>query len=97
VVNYAPIFDGLRSIVTNNTKPPFERLATVTEGANQKLGMECSYCSYKQECWKESNGGKGLRAYQYAGKITWLTQVNKVPKVPEITDKILSGGQEDGV
>ena len=96
VVAYAPIFGGLREIVTNNIKPPFERLATVTEGSNQKLGMECSYCSYKQECWKESNGGKGLRAYQYAGKIMWLTEVKKEPRVPEITDKLMAGGTDDG-
>lgn len=95
-VNYSPIFGGLKEIVTNNIKPPFERLATVTEGSNQKLGMECSYCSYKQECWKEANGGKGLRAFQYAGKVMWLTEVKKEPKVPEITDKILTGG-DDGI
>jgi len=93
-VNFGPIFGGLKEIVTNNIKPPFERLATVTEGSNQKLGMECNYCSYKQECWKESNGGKGLRAFQYAGKIMWLTEVKKEPKVPEITDKILTGGDD---
>ncbi len=64
------------------------RLAVVPDGeaGNMKLSTECSYCEFKKDCWKDTNGGKGLRAFAYAGgKVTFLTQVNKMPRVPEIT------------
>lgn len=89
------LLDDLNMVVTNKVTPPFTRLPTVTEGSNQKLGMECSYCSYKQECWKDANGGKGLRAFGYAGKVVWLTEVKKEPRVPEIT--VISGDDGDGL
>lgn len=64
-----------------STTPPREFCyADVPDGTsgNMKLSAGCSYCDYKFQC------RKGLRAFAYAGAPRYLTQVNKVPKVPEI-------------
>jgi hypothetical protein len=64
------------------------RLPTVVHTAGQKLGVNCSYCPYKQECWKDSNGGKGLRTFIYSTGPLFLTEVTNTPRVTEITHLI---------
>ena len=51
---------------------------------NRKLGISCSYCGYKEECWSDSNGGKGLRTFIYRQGPVFLTEVKKTPKVTEV-------------
>lgn len=69
--------------LTNNVG----RLEAVPEGAsgNMKLDTECSYCAFKNSCWSDANGGKGLRAFSYSNKVMFLTKVVREPKVTEIT------------
>ena len=49
---------------------------------NRKLGLNCSYCSFKHTCWP------GLRTFAYkAGKgvrYEYLTEVKSLPKVEEV-------------
>ena len=52
---------------------------------NMKLPRGCMYCRHKIECHKDSNNGKGLRVFQYAKGLSYLTRVVKQPKVQEIT------------
>ena len=56
---------------------------------NRKLCMSCSYCGYKEECWADSNGGKGLRTFLYKNHNGVMpvsfTRIVKEPKVPEVT------------
>ena len=47
------------------------------KSGNRKLGIECSYCSFKQQCWP------GLRGFAYSGKPVYLTEVAREPNVPE--------------
>lgn len=56
------------------------RLADVPEGSsgNRKLCTECSYCDFKKHCWPE------LRAFAYSNGPMFLTEVARMPKVPEI-------------
>lgn len=54
------------------------------EGGNRKLGVNCSYCPFKQECWKDSNGGLGLRSFIYSTGPVYLTTVVKEPKTVEV-------------
>ena len=54
------------------------------KSGNQCLPMSCSYCSYKNECWKDSNGGRGLRTFAYNHKPIHFTTIAREPKVPEI-------------
>lgn len=55
------------------------------KSGNRSLPMACSYCPSKQECWKDSNGGEGLRTFAYNHKPVHFTTIVRVPKVPEIT------------
>lgn len=68
--------------------PPAEKCYTPTKagtGGNKELPKSCYYCPFKFDCWKDSNGGRGLRGFQYAGGVKYLVDVAKIPKVPEVT------------
>jgi hypothetical protein len=67
-------------------KPTDFRMAEVPDGksGNMKLNTKCSYCDFREHCWKDSNGGKGLRTFLYGNGPVYLTDVKREPKVPEI-------------
>ena len=50
---------------------------------NRKLSVECSYCSFKVDCWDDSNDGKGLRKFIYSNGPRWFTEIKKEPNVSE--------------
>lgn len=50
---------------------------TLITNGNRKLGVNCSYCAFKEECWP------GLRTYVYSSGPVFLTKVVKEPKVAE--------------
>ena len=56
------------------------------KSGNRKLAIGCIYCPYKEDCWKDANGGQGLRKFKYSNGIRYLTQVGKVPDVQEVTN-----------
>lgn len=47
------------------------------KSGNRKLGVSCSYCAYKIQCWP------GLRTYIYSDGPRFLTRVEREPKVSE--------------
>ena len=51
---------------------------------NMKLCTSCSYCSYKEECWKDANDGVGIRTFLYSGGPVYLVRVEDVPRVTEV-------------
>lgn len=51
---------------------------------NLALDIECSYCPYKKECWKDANKGKGVRTFAYSNGPKYLVHVVTEPKVREI-------------
>lgn len=55
------------------------------KSGNMVLGTNCSYCPFKTECWKDANGGIGLRTFIYAKGPVHFTQVVKEPDVYEVT------------
>lgn len=61
--------------------PPERGFEDVPDGksGNRKLGMNCSYCAFKDKCWP------GLRTFAYSGKPVFLTKVIREPKVQELT------------
>ncbi len=76
----------LLTVALGRPKEPMRHYKLVPEGksGNMKLCMECSYCPFKQECWKDANHGEGLKAYAYSyGPVFLGVEVNK-PRVPEI-------------
>lgn len=66
--------------------PPDLCYLPVPEGVkgNMKLARQCQYCNFKFECHKDSNEGKGLRAFKYARGPVYFTEVVSEPKVEEI-------------
>lgn len=57
------------------------------KSGNLKLGLNCSYCPFKRECWKDANGGQGLRKFIYYRGPVWLTHVEREPNVEEVKDE----------
>lgn len=53
------------------------------KSGNMKLGIECSYCSFKKECWKDANNGVGIRTFIYSTYPEHLVKVVREPKVYE--------------
>jgi len=69
------------------TSPPERSYNPVphNKSGNEKLGVSCSYCAFKKECWKDSNDGKGLRTFLYSTGPIFLTTVKREPNgIPEV-------------
>lgn len=67
------------AINDDGVPPPRTFAAEDKPNGNEGLGTACSYCEFKKKCWP------GLRTFLYSNGPQFLTKVNKVPKVPEIT------------
>lgn len=79
-----PRITHLRDVI-NNPEPPERCYDPVPEGksGNMKLGIGCSYCEFKDDCYKDANGGAGLRKFFYSRGPVWLSRVVREPKVGE--------------
>lgn len=57
------------------------------KSGNMKLPVACSYCPFKQQCWRDANNGQGLRTFLYSHGPVHFTDIKRQPssKVPEIT------------
>lgn len=79
-----PRIKELRNVLANSSPPP-RCYPDQPEGksGNRKLGVGCSYCPFKEECWSDANDGKGLRKFYYSRGPVWLTKVRKEPRVDE--------------
>lgn len=66
--------------VVNGDQVPERGFDPISEGAsgNKKLGVNCSYCSFKEKCHP------GLRTFLYSYGPCYLTTVVREPKVPEV-------------
>lgn len=75
----------LRQVI-QSPEPPERCYSDVPEGksGNRKLSIGCSYCPVKEDCWRDANGGKGLRRFVYARGPVFLTEVKKEPRVDEV-------------
>lgn len=77
-VDYTALVDSKRAMVGSD-EPPDRGFTDVPDGksGNRKLGTECSYCPFKSTCWP------GLRTFTYSNGPTFLTKVEREPKVEE--------------
>lgn len=76
----------LRDVIASESKPPrCYRDEEDGKSGNRKLGLNCSYCSFKTDCWSDANQGRGLRTFLYSGKPRFLTNVVRTPDVIEVT------------
>jgi hypothetical protein len=80
----APRIEALRGVLMAD-QPPARCYEDQPEGksGNRKLGIGCSYCKFKDECWSDANSGQGLRRFFYSRGPVWLTTVKKEPRVAE--------------
>ena len=88
-INVPDRITHIKSILAGDA-PPERCYDTIPEGksGNQKLCVNCQYCNHKYECWKDSNDGKGLRQFIYSTGPVWLTNVEKEPRVDEVTNEV---------
>ena len=77
---YDKIFAHKKEVV-NASSPPPRGFDPVPDGAsgNEKLNTQCSYCDFKQKCHPN------LRTFLYSNGPRFLTEVKKLPNVPEIS------------
>lgn len=68
--------------VTSQPDPPDRCYEPEPMGksGNMKLGINCSYCPFKKECWP------GLRTFLYANGPVFLTEVKDEPRVHEVKE-----------
>lgn len=84
-INPSQRISHLRNIISQEAPPPhcYDPVPDGKSG-NMKLAVGCTFCDFKKECWKHTNNGKGLRAFNYSTGIRYLTEVNKTPDVEEV-------------
>lgn len=73
--------------VVNLPEPPREKCyepKPYGASGNLVLDNNCGYCKFKDLCWKDANGGKGIRRFKYANKIEEFVEITKEPKVDEV-------------
>lgn len=75
--NYSEVVEAKLQMTKQEDVPP--RLEDIPEGksGNRKLSTFCSYCEFKEHCWPD------LRTFVYSRGPTFLTHVEKEPKVFE--------------
>lgn len=77
-IPYDKIYNHKKSVV-NSDRLPDRGFDSEADGAsgNRKLGINCSYCDFKAECWPS------LRTFIYSNGPRFLTEVAREPNVPE--------------
>ena len=82
-LNFFSIAERIKHIkeTVKSETPPERCYEPVADGksGNMKLGVGCSYCAYKHECW-----GDNLRTFIYANGPRFLVETVNVPNVIEV-------------
>lgn len=75
-VDYEQLVRDQQAVLRSNEPPP-RGYDDVPDGksGNRKLGVNCSYCDFKDTCWP------GVRTYAYARGPVFLTKVVREPRV----------------
>lgn len=76
--DFAEGYERRKQMVTSKI-PPEKAFFPVEDGksGNMKLGVNCSYCSFKKTCFPQ------LRKFLYSSGPRYLTRVERLPDVPE--------------
>ena len=79
--NYDDKVTYIQGVVARPEPPdrPFEDTEDGKSG-NRKLKLPCNYCDFKRHCWP------GLRTFLYSNGPRYLTNVQRVPDVPEVKE-----------
>lgn len=86
MINAENRINYIKAFLEHDT-PPKKCYDPIPDGSsgNMRLAVGCSFCDYKYDCWKDANGGKGIRTFNYSNGPKHLVQVGKEPNVPEVT------------
>lgn len=57
-------------------------LSKTDKSGNRVLAVGCSYCRWKDHCWRDANNGLGLKTYFYSTGPKFFTHIEKEPRVP---------------
>lgn len=80
-INYSAMVDAKKAVVEGAAPPPRGfRPEPDGKSGNEKLGTFCSYCEFKKTCHP------GLRTFLYSGGPRFLTKVERLPDVTEVTN-----------
>lgn len=84
-VDYSALIQDKQKALAKEDKPPNKAYQPVPDGrsGNYKLPLQCAYCVAKVAC------NPGLRTFMYAEGPRYLTTVERVPDVPEITIELV--------
>ena len=79
MINVEERVQHMKEVVAQE-EPPERCYESVPDGksGNMKLGINCSYCPYKWDCWPE------LRLFLYSNGPRYLTHVEREPDVIEV-------------
>lgn len=82
----------IREMLAEDTPPEEKCYEPKPYGSsgNKVLDMNCVWCPFKMECWKDANGGKGLQVYRYAKKDEFFTEMRSEPRVDNVTKEYIS-------
>ena len=83
--NVKTLIKTLQDTLKRNAPPERCYELSETKGGNKSLPIVCQFCAHKWECYKDANGGKGLRVFKYSNKFVYLAEVNRQPNLEEIT------------
>jgi len=89
MINAEERIESLKATIKSDVPPP-RCYSDIPDGksGNYKLHIGCVYCSYKHICWADSNGGNGLKKFNYSTGPRYLTRIGRMPDVEEIYDEI---------
>lgn len=78
----------VREMVERDTPPEEKCYQPVPMGTkgNMALHNNCTYCPFKDLCWKDANNGSGIRKFRYSNGTKYLVTVVDTPRVEEILD-----------
>lgn len=77
----------IRQTIDRGTEPPkcYEPVpVTKTDkSGNLVLSIQCSYCAFREHCWRDANNGEGLKTYYYSSGPKFFVEIKKTPRVQE--------------
>lgn len=89
VMHSLPDLDGIVDAMESDEIPDrgFEP-EPYQQGGNMVLGVNCSYCAFKDTCWADACGGKGIRTFIYGGRPKFHVHIEKEPRVFEVKNEL---------
>ena len=88
-INVGGRIDQQRAVLASDKMPePCHKPIPDGKSGNMILQKPCTWCEFKHDCFKDANGGAGLRVFDYSNGPRYFTQLVKNPQshIKEVTD-----------